>query len=133
MSDLGQTIDVAESFDAAVERVTAALAAEGFGIVSRVDLDKAFRDKLGAEFRRYAILGACNPKMAKMAVEARPEVGLLLPCNIVVEERGDAARVRIVDAAAMLSVGDLNDSDAIRALSEDARARLGRVGAALAA
>jgi uncharacterized protein (DUF302 family) len=130
---LGQSIDIPESFDAAVTRVTEALAAEGFGIVSRVDLDAAFREKLGLEFRRYTILGACNPGLAHKALGARPDVGLLLPCNIVVEEAGQGSRVRIVDAAAMLDVGGLIETPEIAELSEDAGARLGRVAAALAA
>jgi uncharacterized protein (DUF302 family) len=118
-------------FDQAVGRVTEALSAEGFGVISRIDLDKAFEEKLGLAFRRYAILGACNPKLAHTAVSARPEVGLLLPCNIVVEETGDGARVRIVDAGAMMGVGGLSAAPEIRALAEDAAARLDRVATAL--
>jgi uncharacterized protein (DUF302 family) len=133
MSELGRTVDLSVGFEEAVDRVTAALADEGFGIISRIDLDKAFRDKLGADFRRYVILGACNPKLAHTAVSARPEVGLLLPCNVTVEEVGGAAQVRIVDAGAMMGVGGLDAVPEIAALAEDASARLNRVAAALEA
>lgn len=133
MSAIGTTVELSEAFDAAVDRVTAALAAEGFGVVSRLDLDETFKAKLGVDFRRYAILGACNPKLAHDAVSARPEVGLLLPCNVTVEETEAGTRVGIVDADAMLGVGGLGEAPEIAALAEDARGRLGRVAAALGA
>jgi uncharacterized protein (DUF302 family) len=133
MSDLGESIEISAAFDAAIEQVTAALAAEGFGVISRIDLDTAFREKLGKDFRRYAILGACNPALAHKAVTARPEVGLLLPCNVTVEESGSGACVRIVDAGAMMGVGDLSETEEIRDLAADAKERLARVAASLSA
>lgn len=133
MSAIGTTVELSEAFEAAVDRVTAALAAEGFGVVSRLDLDETFKAKLGVDFRRYAILGACNPKLAHDAVSARPEVGLLLPCNVTVEETEAGTRVGIVDADAMLGIGGLGEAPEIAALAEDARGRLGRVAAALRA
>ncbi|WP_448578401.1 DUF302 domain-containing protein [Thermaurantiacus sp.] len=133
MAELGTEIRLDCPFETAVERTVAALAAEGFGVISRIDLDRAFHEKLGLDFRRYTILGACNPKLAHAAVSARPEVGLLLPCNVTVEQAGDGAVVRIVDAAAMLSAGSLADEPAFKALAEDASGRLARVAAALAA
>lgn len=133
MSAIGTTVELSEAFEAAVDRVTAALAAEGFGVVSRLDLDATFKAKLGVDFRRYAILGACNPKLAHDAVSARPEVGLLLPCNVTVEETEAGTRVGIVDADAMLGIGGLGEAPEIAALAEDARGRLGRVAAALRA
>jgi len=131
MSDLGQSIDLPEDFDAAIARVTAALADEGFGVISRIDMDKAFHEKLGVDFRRYTILGACNPKLAHTAVSAHPEIGLMLPCNVTVEEAGSGARVRLVDAEMMMGVGDLGQDPEIGALAADAKARLDRVAAAL--
>lgn len=133
MTDLGTEIHLESLFDTAIERTVAALAGEGFGVISRIDLDRAFHEKLGVDFRRYTILGACNPKLAHAALSARPEVGLLLPCNVTVEEAGKGAIVRIVDAAAMLSAGSLADEPAFKALAEDASGRLARVAAALAA
>ena len=131
MTSLGAEIAMDLPFDDAVARVTEALAAEGFGVISRIDMDRAFREKLGAEFRRYAILGACNPKLAMKAVTARPDVGLLLPCNVTVEEDGAGAVVRIVDAATMMGAAGLDSHPAIAELAEDAGARLARVAAAL--
>jgi len=131
MTELGTEIALNLDFDGAVARVTEALAAEGFGVISRIDMDKAFREKIGVEFRRYTILGACNPKLAHKAVSARPDVGLLLPCNITVEEASAGSTVRIIDAAAMMGVAGLDANPAIAELAEDAAARLGRVAAAL--
>jgi uncharacterized protein (DUF302 family) len=133
MTDLGTEIHLNAAFDTAIDRTVAALAGEGFGVISRIDLDRAFHEKLGLDFRRYTILGACNPKLAHAALSARPEVGLLLPCNVTVEQAGDGAVVRIVDAAAMLSAGSLAEEPAFKALAEDASGRLARVAAALAA
>lgn len=132
MSGPGETIELEAGFDEAVERVTAALSKEGFGVISRIDIDKAFKEKIGVDFRRYTILGACNPKLAHTALTARPEVGLLLPCNVVVEDAGDRTQVRIVDADAMMAVGGLGTSPEIRALADDAGQRLKRVAADLA-
>ena len=133
MSELGTEIRLAEGFDPAIERVTAALAAQGFGVISRIDMDKAFKEKLGAEFRRYAILGACNPALAMKAVSAVPAVGLLLPCNVTVEEADGGVLVRIVNAAAMMGTAGLSASPIIAELAEDAGARLGRVAEVLRA
>ncbi len=127
MSALGTEIALPVGFDAAVTRVTEALAAEGFGVISRIDMDKAFAEKLGVEFRRYSILGACNPKLAHKAVSARADLGLLLPCNVTVEAAGDGAVVRIVDAAAMMGAAGLDSSPEIAELAADAGERLARV------
>ncbi|WP_226576270.1 DUF302 domain-containing protein [Acuticoccus sediminis] len=133
MADIGITVTLDRPFDEAVDTVVAALAREGFGVISRIDLDKAFAEKLGEAFRRYTILGACNPRLARTAVTARPEVGLLLPCNVVVEEQGAGALVRIVDAGQMMAMGDLATTPEIAELARDAGAKLGRVADALGA
>lgn len=132
MSNLGAEVKMTVAYDEAVEKVTEALAAEGFGVISRIDMHKAFKEKIGVDFRRYAILGACNPKLAHTAVTARPDVGLLLPCNVTVEDAPGGAVVRIVNAGAMMGVGDLGGVPEIQELAQDAGARLGRVAKALA-
>lgn len=127
------TIMLKDGVDAAIDRVTKALADEGFGVITRIDMDETFRAKLGVEFPRYTILGACNPKMAHSAVSAVPEIGLLLPCNITVEAVEDGTRVRIPDVHEMLGGAGLPAAPALKELAEDAGARLKRVEAALAA
>lgn len=131
MAEFGTSVQLDRPFDEAVETVAAALAKEGFGVISRIDLDKAFVEKLGKSFRRYTILGACNPGLAYRAVTARPDVGLLLPCNVTVEETDSGTLVRLVDARQMMGMGDLGDVTEIAELASDAGARLGRVAQAL--
>lgn len=129
---LGTDIRLETDFDTAIAAVTEALAEQGFGIVSRIDLDRAFAEKLGEPFRRYTILGACNPGLAHAALSAVPEVGLLLPCNVTVEEEDAATRVRLVQPAAMLGAM----GDAARPLEElmaDAARRLDAVAQRLGA
>ena len=82
---LGFTAHVTLPFGAAVERTRTALKAEGFGIISEIDMQAAFKEKLGRDFRPFVILGACNPPLAFAAISTDPEVGLLLPCNVTVE------------------------------------------------
>ncbi|MEZ4417240.1 MAG: DUF302 domain-containing protein [Gemmatimonadota bacterium] len=128
----GWEIDLDARGEAAIAQVSAALKQEGFGTLTRIDLDQAFAEKLGITFRPYAILGACNPKLAHQAVTARPDVGLLLPCNVTVEERAEGgSTVRIVDPQAMLGMGGLGDDPVIQGVAREAGERLGRVAEAL--
>ncbi len=114
--------------DLAVARVADGLKAEGFGIITRIDAHTVFEEKLGVTFRPYTILGACNPKLAHEALSARPEVGLLLPCNITVESAGpERSLVRVLDPAAMLALGGLEADPKVVALMKEARERLERV------
>jgi hypothetical protein len=86
---LGMEVKLDVPFDVALARTREALKTEGFGVLTEVDLQAAFREKLGRAFRPYVILGACNPALAHTAVSADPEVGLLLPCNVTVEADAD--------------------------------------------
>lgn len=113
----------------AVERVTEELQKEGFGVLTEIDVKKTLEKKLGVDFRRYVILGACNPILARQALEAEGQIGLLLPCNVVVqEEPGRGVVVSIADPKAMFS---LVDNPAVAPVAEEAERRLRRVVDAL--
>ena len=117
-------------FAEAVERTKEALKAEGFGVLSEIDLQAKLREKLGVELAPYLILGACNPPLAYKALQAEPEVGLLLPCNVIVYGiAGGRTVVAAVDPDAMLAV--VGDSAAIAEVGRDAKLRLQRAIAAL--
>ena len=115
------------SHSEAIARVTEALKTEGFGVLTRADVDQAFRDKIGVEFRPYTILGACNPQLAHVALSSKPEIGLMLPCNVTVEAVEDGCIVRIVNPIAKMQMGDLGVDEAIANVAGDATERLQRV------
>ena len=123
---------VAATREEAVERVVAALKDEGFGVLTRIDMDQAFREKLGADFRPYTILGACNPALAHQALTARSQVGLLLPCNVTVDQEGEGdSLVRIVDPLEMLASAMDGEDQELSEIAREARERLERVAMAL--
>jgi uncharacterized protein (DUF302 family) len=129
---LATDIHLPQDHDAAIERVSAALKAEGFGVLTSIDLRAAFREKIGAEFRPYTILGACNPPLAYRALGQEPLVGLMLPCNVTVEAAPEGGSVvRFIDPDAMLGVGALGQNPTLQEVASDARARLERVVDAL--
>jgi len=115
----------------ALPRVIEALKQEGFGVLTRIDVHDAFKEKLGADFRQYSILGACNPPLAFKALSNRPDAGLMLPCNVIVEESGEGTLVRIVDPAAMMQAGGLAGDPVLQEVGGEAELRLKRVAAAL--
>ncbi len=98
--------EVELAFDEAVERTKKALATEGFGVLSEIRMDEKFKEKLGIDFRKYVILGACNPPLAYRTVQEDLNIGLLLPCNVVVYEADESATsvVAAIDAGVMMSV-----------------------------
>jgi uncharacterized protein (DUF302 family) len=124
----GTSLDV--PFDEAIIRAKAALKEEGFGVLSEIDVQATLQAKLGVDFERYTILGACNPTLAHRALQAEHDLGLLLPCNVIVHDRDGGSAVSVVDPDAMLGVVE---NAALREVAREARARLERVVASLAA
>lgn len=116
---------VSTGFDATVERVTSELAKEGFGVLSEIDVASKMKEKLDREMPRYLILGACNPALAWEAIHSVPDIGLLLPCNVLVreDESGDVF-VSFMDPESVLS---LVDDPNVGSLAGDVKARLERV------
>jgi len=113
------------SYDEAVERVTAALKQEGFGVLTRIDVKATLKKKIDADFRRYIILGACNPVLANEALNTELEIGLLLPCNVIVYEReGGGSVVSIADPEIMMQAAA---NESLAPLGGEAAARLRRV------
>ena len=128
---VGFNVKLKEPFDEAVTRVIEALKKEGFGVLSDLDIQAAMKEKLGADIPRYRILGACNPPLALKALTAEPDIGLLLPCNVVVrEDSGGAVTVALVDPQAMMKLAE--GAVAVQEVADDAAARLHRVRDALA-
>ncbi|MBP6017072.1 MAG: DUF302 domain-containing protein [Candidatus Promineofilum sp.] len=126
----GMRVHLDVPFEEAVERVTAALKVEGFGVLTQIDVQATLKQKLAVDFCRYIILGACNPTLAHRALSTELEVGLLLPCNVIVYEDKDSpgSVVSIINPNLMFSIGINPD---LAAVSEEAFARLQRVHSAL--
>lgn len=116
-------------FAEAMARTKAALKEEGFGVLSEIDVQATLKEKIAVDFERYMILGACNPHLAYRGLQAEHELGLLLPCNVIVHDYDGGTMVSIVDPAAMLGVAD---NPALREIADEARTRLQRVAASLA-
>jgi len=115
-------------YEQAIEKVTAALKDEGFGILTEIDVRATLKKKLDVDFRRYVILGACNPNLAHQALQTDLEIGLLLPCNAIVYEDGDGTAVALMDPLVMMQV---SDEPGLQPLGREARERLDRVMVAL--
>ena len=111
-------------YEQAVEKVTAALKDEGFGVLTEIDVKATLKKKLDADFRKYVILGACNPPLAHQALNTELEIGLLLPCNVIVYEEDGGSVVSIVDPISMLGVVE---NPALNPVADEARSRLQRV------
>ncbi len=125
----GLRVELPVAYDEAVERATSALKAEGFGVLTTIDVKATMKQKLDADFRRYVILGACNPPLAYEALTAELEIGLLLPCNVVVYETGPGTSV--VAAMAPLQAMGVVGNPALTPVAEQADRKLRRALAAL--
>jgi len=122
----GKTVGL--GFDEAIKRVTEELANEGFGVLTEIDVAATLKKKLGLEMPPYRILGACNPQFAHRAIEFEPQIGALLPCNVVVREEAGKTRVEIMDPQSVLQ---LVERPEIEDIATEVRKRLERVIAAI--
>lgn len=124
--DYGYVKKLDLDFAAAETRVREALGAEGFGVLSEIDVQQAFKNKLDLDYRPYKILGACNPDLARKAVDGEPHIGLLLPCNVLIQANpeGQGVVVSIADPKAMFGIVDNN---AVQPVADEAAERLRRV------
>ncbi|MHB8689449.1 MAG: DUF302 domain-containing protein [Candidatus Dormibacteraceae bacterium] len=123
-------VDTPLGFQEAEQRTRDLLKEEGFGVLTEIDVRSTLKEKLGEDFRPYKILGACNPQLAHRALQAEPGIGLMLPCNVVIEEATAGTRIRFMEPVAALGVVDNSDVEPIAA---EASARLHRVAARLGA
>ena len=124
-SGYGLRVRMPVAYETALERTMAALKAEGFGVVTTIDMQQTLKAKLNQDFRKYMILGACNPPLASRALHAELEVGLLLPCNVVVYEDG-AGKSVVAAMAPLAAMGIVGDQPAVRDVAREADARLRR-------
>ncbi len=113
-----------ESYESALPRVVEALKVEGFGVITEIDVKKTMKDKLGVDVPQHTILGACNPKLAHAALEIEPDLGVLLPCNVVVYATDDGTRVTAVNAGDMLG---MVGNEALTPIAAEVQERLNRV------
>ncbi|MGO9571256.1 MAG: DUF302 domain-containing protein [Desulfomonilaceae bacterium] len=120
---IGKTMEL--SFDQAVERVTEELKKEGFGILTEIDVQQTLKKKLDVDFRKYRILGACNPPLAYKALQAEDKIGVMLPCNVIVQETADGkVEVSAVDPIASMQAVN---NPGLRDLANEVQAKLRKV------
>jgi uncharacterized protein (DUF302 family) len=130
MADYGLKVTLNTPYAEVVDQVVAALKAQGFGVLTEIDVRATLKQKLDVDSRPYVILGACNPPLAHRAMQAEPDIGLLLPCNVIIYEGENAGQtvVAIIDPMILVQVVD---NLALATVATEARARLERVAAAL--
>jgi uncharacterized protein (DUF302 family) len=119
----GLKVTVPLSYSAAVAKITGALKEQGFGVLTTIDVQHTLKEKLNRSFRQYVILGACNPPLADRALEAELEIGLLLPCNVIVYETGPASSV-VAAMAPRAALGIVGDNPELAAVAIEADQRL---------
>ena len=125
----GMRVELPVAYEDAIERTTAALKTEGFGVLTTIDVKQTMKQKLDRDFRKYVILGACNPPIAFEALSAETELGLLLPCNLIVYET-DPGRSVVAAVAPLVTMGHVGN-EALAPLAQQVDAKLRRVLAAL--
>jgi uncharacterized protein (DUF302 family) len=124
MINYGFTKELDLPYEQVIEKVTARLADEGFGILSRIDVREKFREKLGIDFMRYVILGACNPANAHSAILAEQDIGLMLPCNVIVYEKEGKTIVSVIKPTAAMQM--INNKD-LQEIAATVEAKLSKV------
>ena len=132
--EIGIEVRVNHSFQETLNMIQEALKVEGFGVLTSIDVQTTMKEKLDIDFRPYTILGACNPSLAHRVLTQDAVAGLLLPCNVTVEEDTDSSSiVRIANPELILAVGSLEQNEEISAVAQEARLRLERVAEAMLA
>jgi uncharacterized protein (DUF302 family) len=126
----GLKVTVPATYDVAVQRTTEALKSEGFGVLTTIDVQQTLRAKLNRDFRKYVILGACNPPLADRALRAEIDIGLLLPCNVIVYEI-DGNETVIAAMAPLAALGIVGDNSELKSVATEADTRLRRALTAL--
>lgn len=121
-----KTVDM--SFEQAIEKVTVELKKEGFGVLTSIDVKETLKQKINVDFKKYTILGACNPPIAHKALQEEEELGLLLPCNVIVYEKDNKTRVSIFDPMVMTWI---IENDQMKPIATEVQERLQRVLAAM--
>jgi uncharacterized protein (DUF302 family) len=129
--ELGFEVRVDAPYDEAIDAVTKALEDEGFVVLTRIDVDHAFRDEIGTHFRPYTILGACNSQLARAALTIAPEIGLMLPCNVTVEADLNGSVIRIANPGILMQTKKLWFDQELRNVATDATTRMMRVAETL--
>jgi uncharacterized protein (DUF302 family) len=124
-TDIGIRTTLKMSFEKAIQKTTDALKTEGFGVLTQIDVKTTLKEKINVDFRRYVILGACNPTLAHRALSANLDVGLLLPCNVTIQEAGTEILVTAVDPLQMLSA--LTNDPVMSEVAMEAKAKLEQV------
>ncbi len=120
--------NVSLKYEQAIEKVTEELKKEGFGVLTTIDVRETLKKKLNVDFEKYVILGACNPPFAHKALQAEEQIGLLLPCNVIVYEKEGRTTVGVFDPLVMTAV---LDNDSMKPIAEEIRQKLQRVLAAV--
>jgi uncharacterized protein (DUF302 family) len=124
MISYGFTKEIEAQFEQVLEKLLVQLEKEGFGVIGKIDIGQKLREKLGVEFRKYVILGACNPPLAYKALSAEENIGLMLPCNVIVYEKAGKTVVGTIRPSTMMS---MIGNPALTAIAEDVEEKLKRV------
>jgi len=123
MTDYAMTKELDFSFEEASKKVAKTLKNNGFGIITQIDVQKTFKEKLGVDFSRYVILGACNPHSAHKAISSEAEIGLLLPCNVIVYEKGAKVYVSMIKPTSAMV---MSDNPQVLSIAEEVETKLSK-------